>query len=130
MTTVLQEFSRGKIFGKDKVKQEMMNWQKSAIHTSITRIDPLLAKDKDAITVFKNLLGYMGDKPLNYPQMLAREVLQKGIESDILRDEIYLQLIKQLTNNPSRYLLWLKCRPSSILTCFLVLFFVFCLFFK
>eukprot|EP01101_Sappina_pedata_P000699 TRINITY_DN10891_c0_g1_i2.p1 TRINITY_DN10891_c0_g1~~TRINITY_DN10891_c0_g1_i2.p1 ORF type:complete len:1456 (-),score=681.29 TRINITY_DN10891_c0_g1_i2:96-4436(-) len=99
------EYARGKIFGKDKAKIEMMNWQKNCIHASLTRIDPLQAKDKEAVICFKNLMGYMGDKNINYPQMLAQENIQKGIDQPVIRDEIFVQIIKQLTNNPN---------PSSV----------------
>jgi predicted HTH domain antitoxin len=45
-------------------------------------------------------MGYMGDRVMSFPNMLAREVLEKGIQQPELRDEIYIQLIKQVSDNP------------------------------
>jgi hypothetical protein len=56
-----------------------------------------------------DIQGWSGDKQLAYPAMLAREILAKGIEVEALRNEIYLQLIKQLQLNPfpeSRKKMW------------------------
>merc|ERR1712232_1007243 len=54
------EFAKGKLFGKDKIKEQMMNWVKSPIHTSLTRVPPL--HNKAAILSFKNIMGFMGDR--------------------------------------------------------------------
>ena len=48
-------------------------------------------------------MGFMGDRVMSFPNMLAREVLEKGIQQPELRDEIYIQLIKQVTVNPNPY---------------------------
>ena len=55
-----------------------------------------------ALHLFKNILCYCGDRPGSglYPAMLAREILDTGTDMPELRDEIYVQLMKQLTDNP------------------------------
>ncbi len=126
------EFSKGKLFGKEKVRTSMFVWSKvrfdshartitcahsftrvlmsdgvahrasqQAIHTSMTKIDVLLSKP--AVLCFKNILGYMGDKVMQYPSMLGREIVEKAIQEPELRDEVYVQLIKQTTSNPNPY---------------------------
>lgn len=42
----------------------------------------------------------MGDKIVQYPATLARDLLQKGLDFPELRPEIFLQIIKQLSENP------------------------------
>jgi hypothetical protein len=47
------------------------------------------------------MLGFMGDKVMSYPDMLAQEIIEKAIQFPELRDETYIQVIKQMTNNPN-----------------------------
>ena len=49
-----------------------------------------LPKDlvKDAVTVRKSLLGYMGDKQMSFPETLAQNILMKGLDKTKIRDEV------------------------------------------
>ena len=52
--------------------------------------------------MFKNILGYMGDRQLTYPTELAHELLENGLKRAALRDEIYCQLVKQVHREGER----------------------------
>merc|ERR1711871_749113 len=93
-----EDFAKGIILSKSKIKDGFLVWNGNVIPKSLTD----LPKDsnKVAIQIFKDLLGYMGDKQMPFPAMLAQDILRKGFEYKILRDEIYLQIIKQITGNP------------------------------
>jgi hypothetical protein len=50
-----------------------------------------------AVGIHKNILGYMGDKTTSCPALLAKDILQKGLETPALVDEIYLQVGRGLS---------------------------------
>ncbi|KAI8814450.1 Rho GTPase activation protein [Cladochytrium replicatum] len=96
------EHRRG-IFRRRVPVEKMLEWQKDTLKS------PLMVMNKEyhkeAQKCFKLLQRIMGDRggvPANSEQHRKeiQELLDKGINSGILRDEIYVQLCKQLSHNP------------------------------
>ncbi len=92
------DFAKGTILNKKKVKDCFLSWQNENISKSLCDLNKDMSKV--ATQIHKDLLGYMGDKQMPFPAMLAQDILQKGFGIAGLRDEIYIQIIKQLTANP------------------------------
>lgn len=78
----------------------MREHTRAPIHASLTEMDT--KKNKIACRIFKNLMGFMGDRTYESPMLLAEEVLRTGLQEVWLRDEIYLQILKQIAKNPSK----------------------------
>merc|ERR1719424_2561140 len=84
----------------------MLKHTKDPIHSPLQDLSTLIANDGKtkvkalALKIFKNILGYMGDKKMGYPDQLAIEILNWAMANPVLRDEAFLQLMKQLSNNP------------------------------
>jgi len=97
------DYARGAILNKAKVKEQFLVFQNSVVPKSL--LDLNKENNKLAMQIHKDLLGYMGDKQMPFPAMLAQDILRKGYEYKPIRDEIYMQIIKQLTQNP---------RPESV----------------
>ena len=67
----------------ETIKRSMLQWTNEPIHTSLTRLDGAgvdPAAKKHATRIFKNILGYMGDRQYSYPILLAQEVTRCGLE--------------------------------------------------
>ena len=60
--------------------------QNTASNKSLTEMPKDLVKD--AVTVRKSLLGYMGDKQMSFPETLAQNILMKGLDKPKVRDEV------------------------------------------
>ena len=106
----VDDWVKGTWFNKKTVGAQMLLWQNKTIAKSITELKPSL--HKIATRIHKCILGYCNDKAMNYPEMLAQDILHKGVEYGDLVDEIYIQLCKQLTGNP---------KPDSVARCWQIM---------
>jgi myosin heavy subunit len=97
------DYARGVILQKSRTKAQQLVHQINKIQRSITALPREF--NKRAQEIHSNLLGYMGDKQMPFPATLAQDLLRKGFTEKQLRDEIYVQIIKQVTMNP---------RPESV----------------
>jgi myosin-7 len=61
--------------------------------------------DAKAVLIYDNILRYMGDLPWKKPRVstdLTDMIMEHPLAQEALRDEVYCQLMKQLTENRSR----------------------------
>lgn len=88
---------------KDQIALDFYKHTNNAIHTSLTSpSNPPHGFLKEAKRMFKMIQMYMGDRQCDeIPLEVAKSIVTKGITTEIIRAEIYAQLVKQLTNNPN-----------------------------
>lgn len=94
----LNEHKKG-ILGKTVAVTDMLTWTKDVIQKAMIRTNDKVIK-KEAPEIFKLIQAYMGDKKTktSLPQ-LALDITTRGWSVPGLRDEIYIQLCKQTTEN-------------------------------
>ena len=86
----------GFAFNKDQIAASFLYHSSSPIHASLTNLESPLSKE--AVKMFKNIMGYMGDRKYPYPDTLAQEVIACGLANEALRAELYVQVMKQVRN--------------------------------
>ena len=92
----------GLAFGKNKIAHGMLLHSKAPIHISLTSMTDR-KEGKQAVQLFKNVLGFMGDRRYSStaPETLAIELLHACVAGSMeLKDEILCQVMKQLQQNP------------------------------
>jgi hypothetical protein len=92
-------YKRG-LFSKRLTQENLLSWSKESITKPLLRtIDKILKKE--APELFKLVQIYMGDKKSKQIASLntCLELTTKGWSLPSIRDELYLQLIKQTTYN-------------------------------
>jgi len=88
------------LFGKRLTQDDLLSWSKEPITKPLLRtIDKILKKE--APEIFKLIQTYMGDKKSKQIASLntCLELTTKGWSLPSIRDELYLQLIKQTSYN-------------------------------
>ena len=92
---------RYKGFFKAMNPDEIIQWQGSLLNKPLTRLPSSL--EEIALQLFKNLMSYMGDRSSSKsPQLhvIKHTRLAMGSPEEV-KDEAYLQVIKQITRNPN-----------------------------
>ncbi|KAH9253514.1 hypothetical protein BASA81_008561 [Batrachochytrium salamandrivorans] len=92
------DYVKTTMFNKRKVAECKLSYQKTPIPRSILELNKDL--NKVAIGIHKSILGYSGEQLMSFPATLAQDILIRGLETPELVDEVYIQLMKHLTNNP------------------------------
>ncbi|TMW64383.1 hypothetical protein Poli38472_013005 [Pythium oligandrum] len=115
----------------EKSHTKKYSWEGRALSQSLSELEDQ-SDCSLALSINRCVLGYMRDRIVFYREMLAQYVLQIGLVKASLVDEIYLQLMKQLTKNPKRdssirgWSLFAMCAasfpPSSSLEKYVMLF--------
>jgi len=82
---------------RQQLAENMRRWQRSHIHAALTEMPP--KQNKTACRMFRNVMGFMGDRTYESPLILAEELLAQCLENLWLRDEVYIQILKQVTGN-------------------------------
>ncbi len=94
------EHKKGIIFRRQVPIEEMLTYQSSSLKSPLMVLAPTLKKD--ACKCFKLIQKIMNPKT----DLISRNahvqlLIDKGIKHGGLRDEIFVQIIKQLKDNPN-----------------------------
>eukprot|EP00854_Cymbomonas_tetramitiformis_P003207 gene3207-4053_t len=92
-----EQFAKGKYMNRKKTMETMFSFSKEVIPNSM--IDLPSQTSKVAVNINKCLLAFCGVRRSTYPAASAQALMDKGKAIGSLRDEIFVQVCKHLTDN-------------------------------
>ena len=110
LVTTPMVWAAGKWGGSKQARANgMLHFSETLIHKPLCQLEllaPELAKNKkeaakvskELLAQYKNLHGYLGCKRSAYPDNLAEEWLTYGLKNRAMRAELFVSLMKQLTD--------------------------------
>ena len=84
---------------REKLAAGAHKFTKDSIHVALTETEDSKQCDM-ACRMFKNIQGYTGVRSYSQPNALAIELITNCLADPWLRDEVYCQLVKQLSDCP------------------------------
>lgn len=96
------DFVKAKKTDTDKatVQLGMLRYTKEPLPCALTKLSSPQA-EQAALEVFKSIQGFMGDRHYSFADSLVCEILETLVDTPYLRNEAYIQVIKQLDQNPN-----------------------------
>jgi len=95
-----EQFAKGKYLNRRKTIDGMFFFSKDIIPNSM--IDLPTQTNKIAVNINKCLLAFCGTRRTTYPASSAQALMEKGKAISSLRDEVFVQICKHLSQNPDR----------------------------
>lgn len=92
------EYAKAVLLDKAEMKAKFLLWQSIMIPKSLTEL--ALEDNRTAMDTHLEVLKFCNDRVATQPAVIAQGILQKGFDNDALRDEIFMQLVKQVSGNP------------------------------
>lgn len=102
--------SRSGVGNKAQERLNMLRWTKDNLVSGLTKLPPDMPDlEEKAIQLFKSVQGFMGDRFYTFADGLVPQILDTIVTCPPLRNEVYVQVLKQLNHNhkkESRFLGW------------------------